>query len=127
KIYKIPAVDQATAKGIVMVQNTQLLDDIRPVAPYIDRCQRRKAGIEDKAEEQSDQEGNNLVLGNRRGKYAYGGKDCAQQKQSYIGTCHAGRIDIAYRIAQLVQAVIVKQGRQQGQQQQKKTAQVFPQ
>lgn len=98
-----------------MVFDSKLLDHvIPPTDEYRNTTEIGKAPVDQEAKEDTQQEGNDLVVGHGGSKQANGDEDAPQAGESDIGTHDRPLVQVAHRRGQLVGCQPIDQSRQQG-------------
>ena len=85
-----------------MGRHTQALDEEVDRAEKRQRVDELEADVHEAAEEHREDEGQDLVAGDRRTEDADGDEARAQQEQADVGTHDAATIEVAHREAQTI-------------------------
>ena len=126
EVEDIARVQHAPAQGAVVVLDTQFLHQVvapahehRQLAEVVEPVEQEEAG------QRREGEGGNLAAGPGRRKNADSGKHTGQEEQADVGTGNGPRVHVADRGGQLIDRVVVQQGRHQGEKDQRHHGQIL--
>ena len=106
-----------------MGRHAQALDEEVDGTEERQRVDKLKADVHEAAEEHREDEGQDLVAGDRRAEHAYGDEARAQQEQADVRAHDAAAVEVAHGEAETIDREIVHRRGDQGQEHQHHTSQ----